>query len=137
MTKALDAPWFRPDLKSPWCASAMYQTLTLVIRYFYRFRGSSMSSQSVDIGCRERRKSRAAVMRRSHQTRFVSASDDEVGGFRSAMRERLGKPARVADLRRLGEPYAHGGRHRCCTQYRDPGRAEHPCSLGQTAAGCH
>jgi hypothetical protein len=48
MTKALDAPWVRLDLKSPWCASAMYLTLILVIRYFYRFRGSSMSSQSVD-----------------------------------------------------------------------------------------
>ena len=37
---------------------------------------------------RERRESRAAVLRRSEQTRFSSASDDEVGGFRRAMRER-------------------------------------------------
>jgi hypothetical protein len=39
MTKALNAPWFRPDLRSPWCASAMYQTLIPVIRYFYRLLG--------------------------------------------------------------------------------------------------
>jgi hypothetical protein len=39
MTKALNAPWFRPDLRSPWCASAMYQTLTPAIWYFYRFLG--------------------------------------------------------------------------------------------------
>ena len=30
---------------------------------------------------RECRESRAAVLRRSEQTRFSSASDDEVGGF--------------------------------------------------------
>jgi hypothetical protein len=30
---------------------------------------------------RERRESRAAVLRRNEQTRFSSASDDEVGGF--------------------------------------------------------
>ena len=32
---------------------------------------------------RERRESRAAVLRRSEQTRFSSASDDEVGGFQA------------------------------------------------------
>jgi hypothetical protein len=30
---------------------------------------------------RERRESRTAALRRSEQTRFSSASDDEVGGF--------------------------------------------------------
>ena len=32
---------------------------------------------------RERRESRAAVLRRSEQTCFSSASDDEVGGFQA------------------------------------------------------
>lgn len=89
MTKALDAPWFWTDLKSPWCASAMYQTLILVTRYFYRFLGI-LTEFSV----------------REQQT------------------------TRVADVRRLRGPYAYRGGHRCCTQYRDPGRSEHPRSLG-------
>jgi hypothetical protein len=37
MTKALSAPWFRPSQKSPWCASAITETLIAAIRYFYRF----------------------------------------------------------------------------------------------------
>jgi hypothetical protein len=36
-------------------------------------------------------KSRAAVLRRSERRRLSSASDDEVGGFQSAMREQLPK----------------------------------------------
>ena len=37
---------------------------------------------------RERRESRTAALRRSEQTAFPSASDDEVGGIPRAMRER-------------------------------------------------
>jgi hypothetical protein len=36
MKKALAAPRFRPGLKSPWCASAIPQTLIPDIAYFYR-----------------------------------------------------------------------------------------------------
>ena len=37
----------------------------------------------------ERRESRAAVVKRSERRRCSSASDDELGGFKSAMREQL------------------------------------------------
>jgi hypothetical protein len=35
---------------------------------------------------------RAAVLRRSDQTRFQPASDDEVGGFQSAIRSERSEP---------------------------------------------
>jgi hypothetical protein len=48
-----------------------------------------MREQSTNLG--ERRKSRAAVLRRREQTRSWSANDDEVGGEPSAMREQSTK----------------------------------------------
>ena len=68
---------------------------------------SSLRSESV-LACYLLRASdrAAAVLRRSEQTRFSSANDDEVGGFRSAIRSERSEQSNTVSRRRIEEKRA-------------------------------
>jgi hypothetical protein len=61
-------------------------TIHLIIGLLMDGERQISSSRAASVG-----KLRAAVLRRSERRRLSSASDDEVGGFQSAMREQLRK----------------------------------------------